>query len=197
MAVIDLDTLPILSAVPEPLAASGWRGGEGGGAMFWEGRPGDRWQMAVETSMMKVEPDQRLARALLAKAERLGARVSIPMPDFNVMAPGSPVVATTTAAGRAVPIEGLTPRYPIRAGAWVTIVVDGRGYLDEVTDQVIANVDGEATISLRNPIRKSIPAGATVELGKPWIEGAMMVTRRPPIDISHAASFAFTIMEVR
>lgn len=197
MAVVDLNSLPVLNAPPEPFAVSGWRGGEGGGAIFWQGALGDRWMLPVETAMMKAEPDLRRALALVSQAERLGGKIEIPQPDFNVGAPGTPTVAADTASGRTVPLTGLTPHYAIRAGQWVTIVVDGRGYLDEIVTPVVADASGEAEIELRNLIRKGLSEDDVVELGRPWIEGAVTVTRRAPNDINRAGSFAFTITELR
>lgn len=197
MASIDLTTLPIASAVPEPYAFSGWRKPGLGGALAYEGRPGDRWMMRVRTPMMQVEPDWRRLSALFDDAERYGGIVAIPQPGFDTGAPGQPLVASATSSGRMVPIDGLTPHYAIKAGQWVSIQHGGQWYADRIAEQVIANASGQATIRLRNLIRTPFADGDAVELGKPVMEGAIEVTSRPPLEIERVTAIEFTITEFK
>lgn len=197
MASIDLTELPIASAVPEPYAFSGWRKPGLGGSLAYEARPGDRWMMAVRTPMMAVEPDWRKWSALFDDAERLGGIVVIPQPGLDVGASGSPLVASATASGRTVPLDGLTPHYAIKAGQWVSIQHSGQWYADRAAEQVIANSSGQATIRLRNLIRTPLSDGDVVELGKPVMEGAIEVTSRPPLDVERVTAIEFVLTEFK
>jgi hypothetical protein len=197
MASIDLTSLRIASAVPTPYAFSGWRQPGLGGALSYEGRLGDRWMMTVRTPMMKVEPDWRRLSALFDDAERLGGIIEIPQPDFNVGAPGTPLVSATTASGRSIPIDGLTPNYAIKAGQWLNYTKGGVIYADRVAEQVIANGSGQATVRLRNLLRVSLADGDVIELGGPKMEGAIQVTSRPPLEVERVTSIEFTVTELK
>jgi hypothetical protein len=198
MASVDFtNKLRIASAVPEPYSFSGWRAPGLGGAISYEGRFGDRWMMRFRTPLMHIEPDWRRLSALFDDAERLGGIVEIPQPDLNIGAPGTPLVSATTASGRNIPIDGLTPHYAIRAGQWINYVKGGVIYADRVAEQVIANGSGQATVRLRNLLRASLADGDSIELGNPRIEGAVEVTSRPPLEVERVTAIEFTVTEFK
>ena len=165
--------------------------------MFYQGMLGDRWRMVVRTREMKAEPDCRRAGALLDRARRLGGYIKIPQLDLNISAPGLPEIATTTSAGRSVPITGLTPGCPLREGQWLSVIAGGRRYADKVAAQVIADASGQADVEIENLIRKTMTAGDTVEVAAPMIEGAVEITYRPPQVIERTGYFEFIITERR
>lgn len=158
-------------------------------------RLGDCWGAPVETPSMHIEPDGRRWSARLVRAVKEGGIVRIHQPGFAIGAPGSPTVATDTAGGRTIPLAGLTPHYAIREGQWLNYLVAGRYYLDQVREQVIADADGEATVTLQNLLRAPLEVGDVIELARPrlegWIEGDFSIPR----DVERVTSFNFTITE--
>lgn len=158
-------------------------------------RLGDRYMAEISTPAMRIEPDGRRWSARLLRARKEGAIITIHEPDLSVGAPGTPVVTSTTAAGRSIPISGLTPYYPIREGKWLNYVIDGQHYLDQNTAEVIANGSGNATIVIQNLLRVPLTAGATIILAKPVIEGWIEGDFSIPRGVDRITSFNFSIAE--
>jgi hypothetical protein len=113
--------------------------------------------------------------------------------------PGSPVVSSSTASGRSLPLSGLTPFYPIRRGQWLSIVQGGVRYLDRVTIAATASSSGTATVAIENLLRVPVSAGAQVELAAPKIEGLLELTADPQwsVDDQLTAFFQFTVTEAK
>jgi len=194
---IDLTALPIRAATPMPYRAGGVQASALGGAILQVDRMGDRWSFQFETPMMQLEPDGRQWQALFDQAERAGAIVRVVQPGFVAIAPGAPIVAADTALGRAIPLSGLTPAYPIRAGQWLSIISGGRRYLDKAVAEVVADSAGLATVTIKNLIRAPLSAGDVVELAVPKIEGVISGDFNAPWPSNRLSSFSFTVTEVR
>jgi hypothetical protein len=194
---IDLTALPIRAATPMPQRAGGMQASALGGAILQVDRMGDRWSFQFETPQMKLEPDGRLWQALFDQAEGAGAIVRVKQPGFVVGTPGTPVVASNTAAGRSVPLSGLTAGYPVKAGQWLSIIHAGRSYLDKVVADVTASGGGTATVTLKNLIRTPLSAGDVVALAAPVIEGVISGDYNAPWPSNRLAAFSFTVTEVR
>lgn len=192
---IDLTELKINGDEIVPLEFGGLMPSALGGATERIERLGNRYSAVLSTPAMRIEPDGRRWSARLLRARREGAIVELHQPDFNVIAPGSPVVATNTASGRSIPISGLTPNYAIREGQWLNYIVDGQRYLDQATTQVIANASGEAAVILQNLIRVPLTAGDIIDLATPRIEGWIDGDFSIPRMLDHTTSFSFTIAE--
>lgn len=197
MAAIDFTgLLRFRSAVPVPINFGRVQRPETGGAAYRTDRRGNRWAFRFETPRMNIEPEGRRLQAMFDDAERLGGIFPIEQPDFDVGAPGSPVLAANYAVGRNLPLAALTPHYAIRAGWWCSVIVDGQRYLDRVMDQAIAEADGTATIRLKNLIRVPMTEGCVVEIAQPKIQGT--VELEPPAwEVDRMTSFAFTVTEDR
>lgn len=161
----------------------------------YQERMGDRWAAQVSTPAMRIEPDGRRWAARLLRARREGAIVEIHQPGFNVGTPGTPVVASNTPSGKAIPISGLTPYYPIREGQWLNYIIAGQHYLDQVTAEVVANGAGLATVSIQNLLRVPLTAGATIVLARPCIEGLIKGDFSIPRSVDRITSFSFLIAE--
>lgn len=191
---IDLTALRFRAAEPQPLRLGGVVRGPLGGSQTIN-RLGDRWQLMVETPPMPIEPDGRRWSVLLDQARREGALIRVRQPDFLNLAIGQPVVAAATASGRSVPVAGLAPDAAVVPGQWVSIVVNGRRYLDRVRAQAVAGSDGLATLLLVNLIRVPLPQGAVVELAQPKIEGSIDGDVGGRWEPNRRTSFAFTVIE--
>lgn len=191
---IDLSGLPLRRMAPMPIRSGGRVSSPLNGATTFIDRLGSRWAFDCQTPPMPLEPEGRRWAAALMEASRLGARLRIAQPGFNVSAAGAPVVATATAAGRLVPVTGVQPGYAFRYGQWVSIVVGGQRYVDQLAEQVIASPSGTATIRLQNLLRKPLAGGETVEV-LAMVEGAIELSGGWNVDNDEVVSFAFTITE--
>lgn len=193
---IDLTDLRISGDAITPLEFGGLLPSALGGATARVERLGDRYSAEVTTPPMRIEPDGRRWSARLMRARKEGGIVEIHQPDLNIGAPGVPVVTSDTAAGKSIPITGLTPNYAIREGQWLNYFdVTGQRYLDQVTAEVIANGSGAATVTIQNLLRTPILAGSSINLAKPgiegWIEGDFSIGR----SVDRITSFSFVISE--
>lgn len=192
---IDLTGLKIKGDEIMPLEFGGLMLSALGGATERIERLGDRYSASASTPAMKIEPDGRRWSARLLQARKVGAIIEIHEPDLAIGAPGTPVVSTNTASGRAIPISGLTPGYPIREGKWLNYVIGGQHYLDQNVEEVVANGSGVATIIIQNLLRVPLTAGATIILAKPVIEGWVDGDFSIPRTVERITSFSFTIAE--
>lgn len=193
---IDLAELKINGDEIAPLEFGGLMPSALGGATERIERMGDRYSWAGSTPPMRIEPDGRRWSARAFRARKVGAIIEIHQPDFNVGAPGTPVVGTTTLSGKAIPISGLTPHYAIREGQWLNYYdEDGQRYLDQVVDQVIADADGDATVTIQNLLRVPITVGDPIELARPCIEGWIDGDFSIPRTLDRMTSFNLAIVE--
>lgn len=192
---VDLTQLHIVSDAIMALDFGGMMPSALGGSTSRFGRMGDRYAAQVSTPQMRVEPEGRRWAALLLRARKEGGIVRIHQPDFQVGAPGNPVVATATTSGRKIALSGFTPGYSVRAGQWLNLIIDGQRYADQTEEAVIADASGAATITIQNLIRAPLTAGVKVDFVRPciegWIEGDFSIGR----DLTRTTSFSFTISE--
>lgn len=192
---VDLTRLRFRSAGPMAFRLGGTVRGPLGGSQTIN-RLGDRWMMSIETASMRIEPEGRQWGVLIERALREGAILGVRQPDFGPVLAGNPVVDTATNSGRSVPVSGLIPNSAVRAGQWVSVIVDGQHYLDKVVEQATASSSGTATLSLLNLIRKPMPAGAVVDLaGK--LEGTINEDSFSggTWAVNRTTSWAFTVTE--
>lgn len=196
MAVVDLTDLRITGVVPQPFNGAAVQQPTYGSG-FRIDRPGSRWRFLFRTPAMHLEPDWRRASARFDDAERLGGLFAIPQLRFNTGSPGSPVIDGAMTSGRLVPISGLTPNYAIRAGQWVSFVVEGQRYADRIAEEVIAASDGTAEVRLRNLIRQPFEGGETVELGAPKVEGIVEVSEWPELTPDGVTDIQWIVTEAR
>lgn len=192
---VDLTGLPIRRAVPTPIMFGRTTASDQGGSTDYDDRLGNRWAMEIETPPMRLEPSGRLYIEDLWEAQRQGGVFDIPQPGLSIPPMGTPTVAADTLTGRSVPLAGLEPNVGIKKGQWVSIIHAGRRYADRIRQAVIANADGEATISLRFLLRESLTEGDVVELNSPKMEG--FVEGELPLDLSvdWITSFSFRVVE--
>lgn len=195
MAAVDLTSLDYEEVLPGAYSFGRILRPQTGGALQRIDRLGNRWQFTFRTPPMPIEPDGRRVSMLLHRAVRDGGIVRVRMPGFDVLAPGTPLVKGAVASGRSVPIDGLTPYYPIRANQPISFVSGGNRYFDFVESEVVADGDGEATITLYNLLRGPLADNATVELGVPKMQGAVEVTSPAPWPKDRVTYFEFMVTE--
>jgi hypothetical protein len=192
---IDLTGLKIDGDEISPLEFGGLMASALGGSTARIERLGDRYMASISTPAMPVEPDGRRWAARLLRARKLGAIIEVHQLDLDIGAPGAPVVSSTTAAGKMIPISGLTPYYAIREGQWLNYIIDGQRYLDQSTSEVVASGSGLATVTIQNLLRAPLPAGAVIDLAKPCIEGWIDGDFTIPRSVDRITSFTLMIAE--
>lgn len=195
MTAVDLTRLEFVSAVPLSVTAGNSQSAPAG--TYHIDRLGDRWAFQFASRPYYVEPEGADFEALFDQAEKRGGLFRVYQPDFDIGVPGVPVVATTTNAGKLIPLTGLTPRYRIRRRQFVSFVVGGQRFLDRVMVEAVASEAGTAVIEIKNLLRIPLPAGTTTELAEPKIEGTVTWSSPPAWDENRMTSFAFTVAEDR
>lgn len=192
---VDLTGLKINGDSIAPLDFGGLMPSALGGSTDRIDRLGSRYMVEVSTPPMRIEPEGRRWSARLQRARREGAILEIHQPDFDIGAPGVPVVSANTASGRSIPVSGLTPNFPVREGQWLNYVVGGQRYLDQVVTQVSADAAGAATLTIQNLLRVPLTIGDTIDLATPCIEGWIEGDFSIPRNIDRNTSFSFTVSE--
>lgn len=192
---VDLTALPIAEAVPIPFRMSGvMRSPLGASQRIL--RLGSRWSLQVTTPPMVIEPTGRQWAARLAMALDDGALVRVRQPSRRSGMPAAGVtVGAAVAAGRAVRLVGLPANYSFGGGEWISFVVGGQRYLDQLRGSYQADGSGEALIGLVNLIREPIPAGAIAEVAEPKIEGTIEGDFGGAWGRNRLTSFSFMITE--
>ncbi len=133
-------------------------------------RPGSRWRFKFAYPPMRQDQADTFT-APLTRAKRAGIRIYLPVRVHQGF-PGSPVVDGAGQTGSTLSLRGLSTRYSARVGFWLTIVeADGTGYLHRVVQTTVADDSGDVTLQIEPPLRAPFADGATVHLGKPYIEG--------------------------
>ena len=191
---VDLSALKLRRMAPMPIRPGGRVASPLTGATTFIDRLGSRWAFECQSAPMPLEPDGRQWAARLMEADRAGARLRIAQPGFFVGASGSPVVASGTSAGRLILISGAQPGYSFRIGQWVSIVVGGQRFADQLAEQVVVAANGTATLSLQNLLRKPLAGGEKVEVVA-MVEGAIELSDGWNVDNDEVVSFSFTITE--
>lgn len=194
---VDLSSLRLKRAAPIPYVFGGPVFPTTGGEALRVDRMGSRWQFAFATPAIGVASDEfDQWSALIGRAEREGALCPVSKPGFVPGVTGAPVIAALTTSGRTLPVTGLPGGYTVRPGWWVSVIVSGRRYLDQIE---IGATGATVSLGMRNLIRTPYPANAVVELGAPKIEGLLQVTAQPEwnTDAGLATMFEFTITEAK
>lgn len=192
---IDLTYLRLRVSQPEIQDFGGVLTGALGGPAQVIDRAGTRYALTVTPPPMRYEPDGRMLAADLVAGRRDGVLIRVSQPDFDVGAPGAPVVGSDTASGRMVPIAGLTPGYAVRKGQWLSFVHAGHRYFDMARAQAVAAADGTAAILIQQPLRAALSAGDVVELGQPKIEGLIADFTSWTIDEKRMVQYQFRVAE--
>jgi hypothetical protein len=194
--MIDLTGLRCRTATPTLLDWASLQEPIIGGVTQRIGRLGSRYSIEFETPTMDMEADGRRAIALLQQAQRLGGRVEYPQPDFRIGAVGVPLADGIHAGGTTVKLKGLTPRYAVRQGQALNLVVAGRYYLYFAADNAVMNSSGAGSMTLTEPLRTELAGNETVELARPVIEGWLDGSSRSwTIDVARTTGLKFTITE--
>lgn len=192
---IDLTGIPIRSAEPILQEFGGLLTPAMGGPVQRIERPGSRWALQIETPPMPVEPDGRRWASRIGRAKRAGAVIEIPQPGLVIGAPGAPRVAGAFVGGRLIQLGGLTAGYAVREGQWISIIVAGRRYADQIVGDAAASAGGLVTVALQNLLRVPLAGNEVVEIASPKIEGWLEESFSFPLDVAHMTSFGLTISE--
>ncbi len=95
----------------------------------------------------------------------------IPQADLQAANEGTPLVDGGGQLGSTLNVDGITPGYVIKRGAFISITTSSRRYVYQVTAQATASGAGEAALSIQPPLRVSPNNNDTVEIAAPKVEG--------------------------
>ncbi|WP_260928222.1 hypothetical protein [Novosphingobium sp. 9] len=194
--MIDLTELKCSGAVPSLMDWAALMEPALGGVTQRVGRLGARFAVQFTSPTMRMEAEGRKWIARLQRAQREGARIAYPQPDFNVGAPGVPSVSGVHTGGTSLLITGATPRYAVREGQALNLVVAGRYYLYFAAGNVKLDSSGTGTIPLTSPMRTHLAGAEAVELAKPVVEGWLDGTERSwTLDVARTVGLSFTVTE--
>ena len=140
--------------------------------------------------------DARRWIVALIQAQRTGAILEWPQPDFDPGLPGVPVVNGAGQAGTTLLLRAGTPNYAYRVGQFFSVIHGGRRYLQLITAQAINDATGHASVGVEPMIRAPYADGSAVEAAKPMIEGFLEGNSRDwTIDNARLVGLSFKITE--
>jgi hypothetical protein len=136
-------------------------------------RPGDHWAIEVDPGVLAVSCGREL---LVDIARGMGERIRVPIPERGVDkgAPGSPRVNGADQAGTSLTLDGLTPQYVIRKGWFFTVITPDGPSAHNVAEEVVADADGEATVTFWPELWLEPADNDVIELPEPYIEGLIV-----------------------
>jgi len=158
-------------------------------------RIGSRWSIDFELPPMGYV-DAMAWVAALTSAEADTVMLKVPQPDFDVGAPGSPLVNGGSQLGATLDLDGFHPGYIARAGQWFNLTVSSRTYLYQVATTQVAVLDAMANMAISPMIRRSPADNAAVEFANPMIEGFLSGRETGwTVDVARTVGLAFTVTE--
>ncbi len=95
----------------------------------------------------------------------------IPQGDLQAGNEGTPLVDGGGQLGSTLDVDGITPGYVIKKGAFISVISSSRRYVYQVTAEATATGLGEAALSIQPPLRVSPNNNDTVEIATPKVEG--------------------------
>jgi hypothetical protein len=172
------------------------RQNELGGAAQRIDRTGDRWAVDITLPPM-VPADARRWHAALTAAVREGAKWRLRQVDLSVSVGNAVRVAGADQLGMALDVDGMRAGGGWPAGAMVSVITGGRGYLHQLAVAGAAASDGTAELALNEMLRVSPADNAVVDFA-PSIEGLINDEAATlSIDRLRLGRASFTITEMR
>lgn len=133
-------------------------------------RLGNRFYLDVTLPPMTYD-DGRIWIADLIRGQTEGVIFPWPQVEFDIGAPGNPLVNGAGQIGTTLSMDGFTPSYAVRKGQFLTIVSGGRRYLHIFTAQAVASTTGTLSASVAPMLRISPADNSSVIVRAPAIEG--------------------------
>ncbi len=141
-----------------------------GGPVQRVNRLGSRFRISVSMPPMTTKTARAwIARLVMAKTE--GARMPLPLLDFNPGAPGTPLITGAGQAGTTLNIDGATPGYAFREGQMFSILTGGKHHLYMLAAETIVGALGTAALPLTTALRRQHADNDPLHVTQPMIEG--------------------------
>lgn len=168
-----------------------------GAAVSYIDRPGTRWKADVALPPLRPAVARMVINRLTrAKSEVL--RINWPLMGAAQGVPGVPVVNGSGAAGKSLPLRGLTPHVRLLEGYWISIEdADGNRYLHQVDALATADASGMATVTVSPMLRAEFADGGRVLIAAPTIEGLVTSVIEWPATPDRLVPLSFTIEEAQ
>ncbi|MGH6979033.1 MAG: hypothetical protein ACRED4_07060 [Brevundimonas sp.] len=196
--MIELPTCPpIRDATPKLIGYFNDQTPTLGGPQTRVSRLGDRWGIEATTFPAVYAEEGRVYLSRLLRG--MTDTVVLPFPErwLPPVNYGAPVISAAGAAGRNLPVGGLTPGVEIVEGKFLSVIIGGQRFLYHTTADVTANASGIAVLPINPIIRRQPPVGAVVELATPMIEGFVQGNEQSwQVSWSKRLGFNFRLMEI-
>jgi hypothetical protein len=158
-------------------------------------RLGSKWAFDVELPPLYYETAMAWVAALTS-AEADTVILNIPQPEFDVGAPGSPLVNGAGQLGSSLSLDAFTPSYVARAGQWFNLTVSGQKYLYQVAAETVATGGAAAALPINPMIRRSPADNSAADFAAPVIEGFLSGRETGwTVDRGMFVGLSFTITE--
>jgi hypothetical protein len=158
-------------------------------------RLGDRFALVVTMPPMPTAAAMVWVSRLI-QAQKSGAIMEWPQPDFDTGNPGFPAVRGSGAGGTSLPLKSVVAAYRILEGQFMSVIHGGRRYLHMANADAVMNGSGQTTLSVSPMIRPVLNDGDVVEIAKPMIEGFLEGNALTwNIDLARTVGLQFTIRE--
>lgn len=165
-----------------------------GGSIQRIARKGSRWAIDVSISALGIKKCGMTMIADLVRGE--SELIRMKLPDGITPSPyGSPLVNGAGQAGTTLVADNFTPQVALRKGKFFSVEVAGQGFVYMVTDETVADEDGDASIPIWPMIRAPIADNAPISIATPYIEGFIAPGQDWSISNMRAVGLNFTIEE--
>lgn len=162
-------------------------------------RMGCRFGLSVSLPPMRGDKLGRQWIAALLKGKSEGVRMAWPLQGFKPGVPGTVKVNGAGQSGRTLVVDGASANYVFRAGQpFNHVPADGEEILYFVTEEVIANGSGQASLTIEPMLRVEPADNDDLEFGEPVITGFLAAGDLPwSLGVAKQVGLAFDIRERR
>lgn len=185
------------TATIRPIDFGAWQTPTGPGPAQRLERLGSRFALDIVTGQLRWVEDRRAWISALLRGISDTVMYPVLQPGLVVGNPGAPRVSGSGQAGQVMNFSGFSSGYLVRQGQMFSIVTGGQRYLYAVTVENGADANGNATLSIWPPLRRSPAANDVCEFEVPIIEGALSGNEKGWTDErAHTVGLQLTITEI-
>lgn len=161
------------------------------------GRKGSKWSCDVKMPPMFGE-DARLWLSRLIRGEADVVAYELYQTGLPAQSPAGSACKVKGAGqlGSTLQVDGIRPGYSLVEGQWISVVDGANAYLHMVTEDVVADAEGEAAVKIA-PMLRTVPAdNAIVAIDTPVIAGFISPSGMGwSIDAANHYGLEFTVTE--
>lgn len=159
-------------------------------------RLGDRWAGEFTTYPALYAEEGRVYLSRLVRGMADTVLINVPEPGMRAQNYGTPLIASGGSSGMSIQVKGLGNGRVVPEGKFLSIVTGGQRFLYQTTSQVMADVNGYATLAIFPMLRRQPAVNDVIELSAPKMEGYVQGNEvQWNITKSKRIGFVFSIQE--